>query len=70
MFNLQLELLAKKRDEIYQGGNKLSDRSRGSDKNIKRKIDQYYFDFNGSFWADELGDYSFGLDNKCNTKKE
>ncbi|MBC7428837.1 MAG: hypothetical protein H7336_09520 [Bacteriovorax sp.] len=66
MFNLKLELLSKKRDEIYNAkALAATDRNRGSDVNVKRKTSQYYFDFNGSFWADELGDYSFGLQTAC-----
>jgi hypothetical protein len=66
MFNLKLELLSKKRDEIYSVKALASnERNRGSDINVKRKTNQYYFDFNGSFWADELGDYSFGLQSAC-----
>jgi hypothetical protein len=58
MFNLKLELLYKKRAEIY---NTKADQVVSRD----RKITQYFFDFNGSFWADELGDYSFGLKSQC-----
>jgi hypothetical protein len=66
MFNLKLELLSKKRDEIYNSQqNQTKDRNRGSENNVKRKSSQYFFDFNGSFWADELGDYSFGLKSQC-----
>ncbi len=66
MFNLKLELLSKKRDDIYNAkALAATDRNRGSDVNVKRKTSQYYFDFNGSFWADELGDYSFGLQSSC-----
>lgn len=66
MFNLKLELLSKKRDDIYNA-KALADqsRNRGSDVNLNRKTSQYFFDFNGSFWADELGDYSFGLQSSC-----
>ena len=66
MFNLKLELLSKKRDEIYNA-KALAEapRARGSDANVNRKSNQYFFDFNGSFWADELGDYSFGLQSSC-----
>ena len=70
MFNLKLELLTMKREEIYTENEVVNGRSRGSAKNIKRKADQYFFDFNGSFWADELGDYSFGLENKCKDKSD
>jgi hypothetical protein len=66
MFNLKLELLSKKRGDIYNAKALAeSGRNRGSDVNVKRKTSQYYFDFNGSFWADELGDYSFGLQSSC-----
>jgi hypothetical protein len=66
MFNLKLELLSKKREEIYntKAGEEFN-RNRGSETNVNRKKDQYFFDFNGSFWADELGDYSFGLQSQC-----
>lgn len=65
MFNLKLELLSKKRDDLYTPASAQKDRQRGESQNIKRSTDQYFFDFNGSFWADELGDYSFGLESKC-----
>ena len=71
MFNLKLELLSKKRDDIYNAKpDQEKDRNRGSETNIKRKTDQYFFDFNGSFWADELGDYSFGLQSQCKLEKK
>lgn len=66
MFNLKLELLSKKRDDLYSvNKEKEENRSRGSVLNVNRKPSQYYFDFNGSFWADELGDFSFGLKSQC-----
>lgn len=71
MFNLKLELLSKKRDDIYNAkAIAEAGRSRGSDVNINRKTSQYFFDFNGSFWADELGDYSFGLQSACVDNKK
>lgn len=70
MFNLKLELLSKKRDDIYNAKALAeSTRARGSDVNVNRKTSQYFFDFNGSFWADELGDYSFGLQSACRETK-
>lgn len=70
MFNLKLELLSKKREDIYNA-KALAERSRerGSEHNVNRKSSQYFFDFNGSFWADELGDYSFGLNSACELPK-
>lgn len=70
MFNLKLELLSKKRDDIYNAKALAENsRERGSERNVNRKTDQYFFEFNGSFWADELGDYSFGLQSSCQTPK-
>jgi hypothetical protein len=70
MFNLKLELLSKKRDDIYNAKALAANtRDRGSDVNVNRKTSQYFFDFNGSFWADELGDYSFGLQSACQETK-
>jgi hypothetical protein len=66
MFNLKLELLSKKRDDLYNIGKKLEIRERGNQSNVNQNSSQYFFDFNGSFWADELGDYSFGLSSQCN----
>lgn len=69
MFNLKLDLLSRKRDELY-GENRIKAlRSRGSEEFIQRNSGQYFFDFNGSFWADELGDYSFGLNSQCSKEK-
>lgn len=69
MFNLKLELLSKKRDDIYNAKALANaERGRGSENNINRKTSQYFYDFNGSFWADELGDYSFGLQSACVNK--
>ncbi len=71
MFNLKLELLSRKRDDLYNAKpDDKNDRNRGSEQNINRKVTQYFFDFNGSFWADELGDYSFGLKSQCKENTE
>ncbi len=67
MFNLKLELLSQKRNQIYNPRAK-SDRDRGDSSNVKRTTQQYFFDFNGAFWADELGDYAFGLASACEKK--
>lgn len=69
MFNLKLELLSQKRNQIYRPKAQ-SDRDRGDERNINRNTNQYFFDFNGSFWADELGDYSFALSSACVNKEK
>ena len=72
-FSLSFRLLSQKRNELYNAKlDQKNDRNRGEETNVKRKANQYFFDFNGSFWADELGDYSFGLKSQCtdNTKIE
>jgi len=37
-------------------------------KNIKRDTRQYYWNFHGEFWADELGSYIPYLDSRCSDK--
>ncbi len=68
MFNLKLEILSKKRDLIYTNQALVADRARGDASNINRKSSQYFWGFNGEFWGDELGDYTFGLKSNCETQ--
>lgn len=65
LFNIQLEVMASQRDLVYKNQSLISDRSRGSRENVRRRDDQHFYTFNGEFWADELGDYSFGLQSNC-----
>lgn len=69
MFNIKLEIMFKKRDLLYKNKNLISDRGRGSLENVKRTQKEHFYDFNGAFWADELGDYSFGLKSNCEEVK-
>lgn len=65
MFNINIEILASKREEIYHTKPVANNRSRGEEKFLKVKKNQNFYQFIGEFWADELGDYSFGLESKC-----
>lgn len=65
MFNIRLEIMGNKRNLLYENQELISDRSRGSFSNVRRKNNEHFFDFRGEFWADELGDYSFGLKSNC-----
>lgn len=65
LFIIQLEVLAKKRTLLYQDQKLISDRSRGDLTQVKRKSTQHFWHFSGAFWADELGEYSFGLKSNC-----
>ncbi len=65
LFNIQLEVMSNRRDLLYKNQTLISDRSRGSLDNVKRRTDQHFYQFTGEFWADELGDYSFGLQSNC-----
>lgn len=70
MFNIKLEIMSRKRDLIYKNKKLIADRSRGDLENVKRNDKQFFWLFQGAFWADELGDYSFGLKSNCEVKKE
>lgn len=69
MFNIKLEIMFKKRDLLYKNKSLISDRGRGSYENLQRTQKQHFYDFRGAFWADELGDYSFGLKSNCEEVK-
>ncbi len=69
LFNIKLEVMSMKRDLLYRNKKLVSARSRGDEKNIIRQKGQHFYSFNGSFWADELGDYSFGLKSNCEEVK-
>ncbi len=69
MFNIKLEIMSNKRDLVYKNKQLIADRGRGSYENVNRSIEQQFYNFKGEFWADELGDYSFGLKSNCETVK-
>ena len=67
---IKLEMLKRAKDALLkkisghsasQGG---GERDRGN-VSPNRRDDQLYWDFNGEFWNDELGDYVFGLESEC-----
>lgn len=68
MFNIKLEILSSKRTLIYKN-KKLAKEKRGSKDNVNKKEYQDFWTFKNAFWADELGDYSFGLESKCKRRK-
>lgn len=65
LFKMNLEIISRKKDMIYDNKKLISSRSRGDYSNVNRETDEYFWTFEGAFWADELGDYSFGLKSNC-----
>ena len=63
MSYIKLEVLAQRKEQLYK--NETQNRSRGDLKYIERNDKQYFWNFNGEFWADELGDYVFALRSEC-----
>lgn len=59
---VRLDILNNKKQQLY--GNENQDK-KGDVKNLKKQKYQYFWNFNGEFWADELGDYVFALKSKC-----
>lgn len=70
MFNINLDIVSDKRNLLYVNKSLVSDRARGSFENVDRKINEFFYTFDGPFWADELGDYSFGLKSNCQQVEE
>lgn len=64
MSYIKLEVLAQRKEQLYKSDT-LSGRKRGDVKYIERNDKQYFWNFNGEFWADELGDYVFALRSEC-----
>lgn len=67
LFKLNLEIISRKKDLVYSNKKLIADRSRGDLSNVKRNKFEYFWTFEGAFWADELGDYSMGLKSNCQT---
>lgn len=67
LFKVNLEVISRKKDLVYGGKKLIADRSRGDFSNVKRNRFEEFWKFHGAFWADELGDYSFGLKSNCQT---
>lgn len=64
MSYIKLEVLAQRKERLYQS-DAVPGQKRGDVKYIERNDKQYFWTFNGEFWADELGDYVFALRSEC-----
>lgn len=66
MSYIKLEVLSKRKNELYENIIQKDDsRARGNLAHVRRTDKQYFWTFNGEFWADELGDYVFSLKSEC-----
>jgi hypothetical protein len=65
MSYIKLEILALRKERLYKTDNSFNGKKRGDIKYIERNDKQYFWTFNGEFWADELGDYVFALRSEC-----
>ena len=65
MSYIKLEILALRKEKLYQTDVTPGRKKRGDVKYIQRNDKQYFWTFNGEFWADELGDYVFALRSEC-----
>jgi hypothetical protein len=64
MSYIKLEMIGKRKAAIYNANSTTSEK-RGEIANINITDKQYFWGFNGEFWADELGDYIFSLKSEC-----
>lgn len=64
MSYIKLEVLAQRKERLYQS-DVVPNKKRGDIKYLDRNDKQYFWTFNGEFWADELGDYVFALRSEC-----
>ncbi len=68
MYAIHLEILGRMKNLIYDKKKLAKTRVRGNYDNVERESRQYFWSFKGAFWADELGDYAFGLESNCQEK--
>lgn len=64
MSYIKLEVLSRTKGALYRPGPE-EGILRGDVRYLKRNEKQYFWSFNGEFWADELGDYVFALSSQC-----
>jgi hypothetical protein len=64
MSYIKLEVLSRRKRSLYDPSAGMG-RGRGDIQFLKRNDKQYFWNFNGEFWADELGDYVFSLKSEC-----
>jgi tetratricopeptide (TPR) repeat protein len=64
MSYIKLEVLAQRKEKLYQS-DIVQGGKRGDVQYIQKNDKQYFWTFNGEFWADELGDYVFALRSEC-----
>lgn len=64
MSYVKLEVLSQRKSDLYYREYQIS-RERGDIQYLQRNEKQYFWTFNGEFWADELGDYVFALKSEC-----
>jgi tetratricopeptide (TPR) repeat protein len=69
---VKLEMLRRSRSQVEQMANNLNagqdvwgNKKRGSLGRPSIRDNQYFWQFNGEFWADELGDYTFAMRPEC-----
>ena len=76
MLKITIEIVSKERSKLYKAlerGEEDKDsenigRNIGSLDNVRRTGTEQLYNFDGEFWADELGDYSFSLSSNCRKK--
>lgn len=64
MTHIKLEILGRLKQEAYATTTE-EKRERGDVQYVARTSKEYFWTFNGEFWADELGDYIFALKSEC-----
>ena len=69
LFKVNLEIISRKKDLVYNNRQLTQDRMRGDYSNVNRDKFEQFWKFEGEFWADELGDYSLGLKSSCKTER-
>ena len=75
MAKIGIEMAARRRKDLYAGKKEERKDSsggilRGGLENVRAADNEQLYTFDGEFWADELGEYSFALKSRCSASGE
>ena len=69
ILELKIRTLERKKYSIIEKNNQSDLKIQNENIEIDRKENEHFWKFDGEFWADEIGDYSFSIKSNCEKDK-
>ncbi len=70
IIELKIRTLERKKEYITNKKKPVNLKLQQENFNIERKENEHFWKFDGEFWADEIGDYSFSIKSNCVAEKK